>query len=365
MEAICCAICGEDNTTPVFTAWGYEIVRCVRCNLAYVNPRSFSEEHDDYFKGPYLSTIEENGSLKHGIDLLYSDVLRNLDTYLSPGRLLDVGCAMGHFMVFARQRGWTVDGVECSRYAAECGRKRWDLQIQAVCDLRDARLSDNHFDACVLIEVAEHLPYPRITFTEALRVLKPGGMLYITTPNFASFRSLLQREKWAAVIPSGHLYYFTADSLGKLLTSIGFVQITNLTGSADLQTELNAMRVTGGLPIAPADLDKIERDTSIADAQKVANGRAEGLVMCAIKPRRDRDSIVASLRFPRPKPMYEGRLVRRPGDTPEDQKVYLIQEGRKHWVTSVQWLHSHGMRLEDTIQVSRELLDSILNGPVL
>src|SRR3954454_17595495 len=213
MQSICCAICGEDKGDVLFYKWGYSIVKCRRCNLSYVNPRSFKQEADDYFRGPYLATIEENGSLKSGIHSLYSEIITNLHTSLAPGRLLDVGCAMGHFMAFAREYGWTVQGVECSPYAADYGLNRWGLPIHAHCDLRAAGLSHDYFDACVLIEVAEHLPDPRVTFTEVLRLLKPGGVLYITTPNFTSFRALFQRDNWQAVIPTGHLYYFTADSL--------------------------------------------------------------------------------------------------------------------------------------------------------
>ena len=365
MESVSCAICGEDNAAFLFSKWGHNVVRCRHCGLSYVNPRNFRVESDDYFRGPYLSTIEENGTLKSGIEHLYSAVVNNLNTYLAAGRLLDVGCAMGHFMAFARGRGWSVHGVECSRYAADYGRERWGLRIQPVCDLREARLPDNHFDACVLIEVAEHLPYPRVTFTEVFRLLKPGGMVYVTTPNFSSFRAMLQREDWQAVIPTGHLYYFSADSLGKLLTSIGFIQLINLTLPARLDSELDSARGNGTLRMGPTDLAEIRRQAAIEDDTKLSNARGEGLVICAVKPRSEHDVIGASVRFSGSSPGLDGRLVRVPGDDVEDQKVYLVREGLKHWVTTVEWLHNHGMRLEETIQIEREVLDSILTGSPL
>ena len=116
-----------------------------------MNPRSFAMEHDDYFRGPYLSTIEENGRLRPGIEYLYGEITRNLSTYLQPGRLLDVGCAMGHFMVYARERGWDVRGVECSTYAARYGREKYGLQIDPVCDLPGsppARIALRRLCAC-------------------------------------------------------------------------------------------------------------------------------------------------------------------------------------------------------------------------
>jgi SAM-dependent methyltransferase len=364
MKTIACAICGEHNSAFLFSKWGFNLVQCRRCKLTYVNPRNFRTETDDYFEGPYLESVECDGKLRPAIQVLYSEILRNLSMQLVPACLLDVGCAMGHFMVFARDRGWNVQGVECSRHAAAYGSRRWGVRIQSVCELHEARLPENSFDACTFIEVAEHLPHPRAAFTEALRVLKPGGMIYITTPNFASFRSLVQRENWKTVIPTGHLYYFTAESLSKLLEMIGFTRIANLTAPADFASELEASRTDGGVRLSEPELTRIRSETAAEDAPKLTNGRAEGLVICAVKPHSGAEA-TASLRYSGPLPPLENKLVRVPSPTPEDQKVYLIRGWRKHWVTSVEWLHRHGRRLEETVEVQREILNTIFPGPPL
>jgi hypothetical protein len=232
-----------------------------------------------------------------------------------------------------------------------------------VCDLQESRLPNKHFDACVLIEVAEHLPHPRATFTEIFRLLKPGGMVYVTTPNFGSFRSLLQREGWNAVIPTGHLYLFTAETLHALLASIGFTQIVNLSGSAQFDFELNTIRSNGGgVAVSAAEIEVIRNRTEQEDADKLSNARGEGLVMCAIKPAAEHELMVASVRSSAPAWNLEGKLVCAPGTSVDDQRVFLIREGLKHWVISAEWLTRHGMRIEDTVQVTREVLDSVLPG---
>jgi hypothetical protein len=48
---------------------------------------------------------------------------------------------------------------------------------------------------------------------------------------------------------------------------------------------------------------------------------------------------------------WEGRLVRRPGSTAEDQKIYLVKDGKKRWVTSSEWLRQHAYRFPDEVQV--------------
>ncbi len=76
METVACDLCGASVDVAVFyKATGdirYRIARCSACGLVYVNPRHFATEEDDYFHGPYLETIEQNGKLRHGIDLIYS-----------------------------------------------------------------------------------------------------------------------------------------------------------------------------------------------------------------------------------------------------------------------------------------------------
>jgi 2-polyprenyl-3-methyl-5-hydroxy-6-metoxy-1,4-benzoquinol methylase len=349
----------------LFTKWDHNIVKCLQCSLSYVNPRNNRVEENSYFEEPYLSSIEDHGVLNPGIEHVYSEIVDNLNTLLMPGRLLDIGCAMGHFMVYARQRSWNVHGIEISKFAADYGYKRWGLPIQVANDVGDASFPDNHFDACVLIEAAQHLPHPGRTFNEIFKLLKPGGIIYLRTPNFASFRSLLQRENWPAVIPMGHLYYFTAETLGKMLTMAGFRRIINLTESADLDQELKAVDAMDGGRSATVNVEELRRRTAIEDQAKLSNARGESLVMCAIKPRSANDIITASLRSLKPLPELENRLVCAPGNSAEDQKVYFVHGGRKHWIISVDWLHRHGYSLNQTVQVDREILQTILLGPPL
>jgi SAM-dependent methyltransferase len=352
METIDSCLCGATDARFCFSKWDYQIVECPHCGLAYVNPRNFVVEADGYFEGPYLSTIEDNGTLKPGIEHIYSAIVKNLATRLFPSRLLDVGCAMGHFMAYARDYGWNPSGVECSTFAAAYGRTRFGLDIKAACDLREARFPEAEFDACVLIEVAEHLPYPNQTFTEVFRVLKPGGTVYVTTPNWGSFHSLLQREEWGAVIPTGHLYYFKPASIAHLLGSIGFTEILDLTPPGNYAAILAESRASRSLRLDDAALSTLTSQIEREDAGKLSNARGDGLTCIARKP------LAGTVCGPH---KLEGKLVQ----GSDDQKIYLVRDGQKHWVTSSEWLLKRGMRLEDTQKISHDDLNSLLIGSPL
>jgi SAM-dependent methyltransferase len=368
-ERVPCNVCGSAETRLVFAKWSFRIVECVECGLVFVNPRAFRIEEDDYFQGPYLSTIEKDGQLDSGIATLYGEIIYNLSNRVASGKLLDVGCAMGHFLGFAKRYGWDVEGVECSPYAAHYAEEHFGARVHPVCVLKDAHLPAQFYDACVLIEVIEHLPDPRATMEEVWRLLQPGGLAYVTTPNFASYRSMLLRAEWNAVIPVGHLYYFDADSLGKLLTSIGFINVEDLTGTATFEADLQFAGQSGLMKLTDEELGAVKEVARVDAEHGPVNRRGEGLVMCARKPWDSTDEQATSTQkivMQAFQTSFEGCLVRRPGDTAEDQKVYFVEKGRKRWVTTAEWIVANGMRWPDDVQVvTAEELDAILPGPPL
>ena len=283
--AVPCNLCGTTSAPVILrkNEWGTEftIVRCDGCGLVYTNPRRFAVEHDDYFKGVYLTTIERNGHLDPDIEMLYRNTARRLEAWLHPGRLLDIGCAMGHFMNYARTRGWEVCGVEPSLYAANRGRKDFGLQIHTVSVLAEAEFPSGFVDAAVMNEVIEHLPDPAATLADAFRILKPGGWISVTTPNFACYRSLLMKEDWTPIIPSGHLYYFTGETLDRMLRAAGFAEVIEFTGPAAFDGALKFARDQGKL--RAEDWEAVRDTLDREDADKVNNRRDEALIVCARK----------------------------------------------------------------------------------
>ena len=356
-----CNICGSNETRLVYQKWTFNIVQCVACGLVYVNPRAFRVEEDDYFEGPYLSTIEKDGHLDEGIATLYGQIIHNLNQRAELGKLLDVGCAMGHFLEFARKYGWDVEGVECSPYAAKYATERFGFQVHPVCALKDAHLQPDCYNSCVLVEVIEHLPDPREAMTEVWRLLQPGGLVYLTTPNFSSYLSLLVREHWYAIIPAGHLYYFDSSSLGKLLSSVGFTDVETVTLDGDFAKDFQLAKNSGLLTLTPEEVATI--------GELPPTGRGDCLAMCARKPwlSAEQESAarerIARRTF---SSRYDGCLVRRPGETANDMKVYYVEQGQKRWVTTADWIIAKGMKWPDAVQfISAEELDGLVPGPAL
>lgn len=138
-------------------------------------------------------------------------------------QLLDVGCSSGAFLMTARKMGFDVQGVEASARASETARLAGLKVFTGV--LESARFPDASFDAATLIELIEHLRDPRVLLTECRRILKPGGVLLISTPNAASWTARVMGRRWhgfSLSVMGGHISFFNARSIVVIAQRCGF-----------------------------------------------------------------------------------------------------------------------------------------------
>lgn len=128
------------------------------------------------------------------------------------GKLLDVGCGSGEFLVKMRELGWDVLGVEPDPEAARVTRERFGLPV-IVAPLEEAGLLNNSFDAITMHHVIEHVHDPIAILRECARLLKPGGKLVVITPNIASLGHQLFQTAWYGLDPPRHLNLFSPRTL--------------------------------------------------------------------------------------------------------------------------------------------------------
>lgn len=134
--------------------------------------------------------------------------------------VLDVGCGNGGFLLKAREAGWQVMGVDpdpdAVRIAQQKGLEVRLGSIEAFVD--EAGL----FDAITLSHVIEHVHDPKSVLAEAYRLLKPGGVLYLDTPNIDSRGSRVFGRHWRGIETPRHLMLFSFSGLQQLLQRCDF-----------------------------------------------------------------------------------------------------------------------------------------------
>jgi SAM-dependent methyltransferase len=148
-------------------------------------------------------------------------VVAAAEPFRRTGRWLDIGFGEGGLLSAAAARGWSCYGTEVSGVALEHGRYRgWSVSRDADGDDRFAPAS---FDVVTMIELLEHVSSPRAFLRRAARWLRPGGLLYLTTPNARSVNRWLLGPAWSIFRPPDHRTIWTAEALVRVLGEHGLV----------------------------------------------------------------------------------------------------------------------------------------------
>ncbi len=161
--------------------------------------------------------------------------------------LLDIGCGPGTFVGTLPD---TIDATGTDLAAAQIDYANTNYGTPShrfLCvSAGPMPFEANTFDAVTLVELIEHLDLPVIEglLSEALRVLKPGGKIVLTTPNYAGFWPLLEKivnAKAPVTYEDQHITFFTPSRLRALLADRNFarVRVSTFQGAAPFAAALS------------------------------------------------------------------------------------------------------------------------------
>lgn len=225
-RVVSCPGCGRRDWETLFVKGGFTFVRCVECEQVFSNPQVREELVEDEYRSGSSNDIWVDVLLsERQLELdrtKFSELLDELEPYRGDGRILDVGCSIGLFLHLAGERGWQTQGTEFSEKALRYAREEFGLDVLDT-PLKDSALEDESFDVVTLNSVIEHVNEPKRLFAEVRRLLKPGGALYVITPNVESLACRVLHERAATFDGRNHLVYFSSSTLSRMLESSGFV----------------------------------------------------------------------------------------------------------------------------------------------
>ena len=213
-----CPLCGSPHieVPPVQPNPPFGIRNCAACTAIFLSPRPPIEEMPQYYDEFYKADREKNKRQ----ELRARKHFRRLSrTQPKPGNLLEVGAGDGYFLNAARQAGWNVHGLELSQPRIEQAKKWFGLELCAQ-DLLKAELKPDSYDAVAMFQLIEHVHDPCALFKRVHQVLRPGGILMLSTPNVLVYaRKKRDVNQW--LIPR-HLFFFTPRSLVGITENNGF-----------------------------------------------------------------------------------------------------------------------------------------------
>lgn len=268
-----CILCGnvgelvyQNQQDRLFGASGnWNLKRCVHedCGLIWLDPMPLKEDigkaYANYYTHSAQALAESKGFRRRILDLIQRGYWANKYNYptgsqpllarslgwilylfpvrrreadadvrclkaIDGGRLLDVGCGSGEWILAMSQRGWTVEGCDFDQTAVENAKQR-GLDVRCG-SLEAQNYPDGSFDAVTLNHVIEHVPDPVVVLAECARILRPGGKLVLFTPNNASLGHRIFKASWRGLEPPRHLHIFTIPSMRCALAQAGFQTVS-------------------------------------------------------------------------------------------------------------------------------------------
>ena len=205
---------------------GFAVGRCRGCGtVAMLEPPPAPST--DFYAGYYG---EGSLAVPEFVAGRLDEIVASFAPFRREGRLLDVGCGAGTLLEAAARAGWTAQGVEVSANAVAALAGRFDVVHG---ELAAADLPQAAFDVVTMVEVIEHAHEPLALLRDARRLLRPGGLLFATTPHSRGVSVRVLGVGSTLVCPPEHVQLLSMRGARRLLERAGFAPVTLRTSGAN------------------------------------------------------------------------------------------------------------------------------------
>ena len=243
----------KGNRGANFIAKRHRVVICENCGLIFLNPQYEAADYEKFYSCQPASVAKTKSLEKFkknyrraGDYYLKDFLLENIDkeTLKARAKLLDIGCGHGTFLYFFKDENFELFGLEPGKGAVEFGRQLGLNIIHGT--LEEVNLPENNFDIIVSLATIEHVNDPLGVLKKMQKLLKPGGYLLLTTPDF---REMVLRRGIGNYFKFVHTFYFTGKILSSLLKQAGFdvLKVWSVPAEIKNSTLFNPMNCKSGL----------------------------------------------------------------------------------------------------------------------
>lgn len=228
-----CPVCGSSSwklwlrpKDYFLTGEEFPIMACEDCGMKVTSPQPEPEKLGAYYHSAgYISHTDGKTGIFHKTyqwvrKFTLSQKAKLVELQVSKGKILDIGCATGHFLQVMQSHHWEIAGIEPDAKTREYAQKHLGTEIfdEGQLDL----LPDSAFDAISLWHVLEHVPDLNQRVEQIKRLLKPRGAVFVALPNHSAYDARHYREFWAGYDVPRHLHHFVPFTVQALFAKHGF-----------------------------------------------------------------------------------------------------------------------------------------------
>lgn len=222
-----CVVCGG-RLSRAFAKGRHSYASCEACGTAAMAPSPTDGEIEAHYRAKFN---DGNYELIRRFADSYRSVYRGFlaevaGRFQQDGRdlkglrLLEVGCFTGEFLVLAQEAGFEVTGYELQDEAVAEAQKTLPGRVKKI-DVHDRGLEGDSYDAVCLFGVVEHVRDPKGLVARCVQMLKPGGWIFVQTPDSGSLPARLLGRYWPPYAPVEHINLLPRTALESILSEAG------------------------------------------------------------------------------------------------------------------------------------------------
>ena len=218
-----CPVCAAPDARTFLSYEGHELGECRDCGLVFLDPMPAAEAlaalYHDAYDGAQAGYFGKVGAKMRRSRRRLRWLARRLERPVGArSRLLDVGANGGFLVEAARELGFEAVGVELDPVSVDYAARHFAGSRFVRGTVEDlAAAGEPTFDAVYCSEVIEHVPDPNGFISGIVALMRPGALLYLTTPDIGHWRRPRDIRRWDGFSPPAHCLYFTVRSLARLL----------------------------------------------------------------------------------------------------------------------------------------------------
>lgn len=194
--------------------------------IIFLSPMPATNNMMDYANDHYETGVYQDYINAKELKILTANIrLNQIAQYHPDKKMLDIGCSAGFFLEAAQARGYDVQGIEFASAAIkQASPTVRDKIVHGDVNQELGRWQQN-LDWVSAFDIIEHVHDPIQFLVNIKKILKPDGLLVMSTPDTSHFLRRVMGSSWPMLQPLQHTVLFSRKAMKKLLLKEGFVNI--------------------------------------------------------------------------------------------------------------------------------------------